>query len=1291
MAAELVGGAFLSATLKVLFDRMASQEVVKFIRGRKVPDTLLTKLKTWCLTLSKVLNDAEEKEITDTIVKEWLDELKDAVYHAEDLLDEIATEALRRQVEADFGTSTSKVRNFISTSFDQFGRKLESKIQEVVDKLENLASQINAIGLREGVEGRSSHRVPTTSLVDPETIIYGRDADEKAIVKLLMSNDVASNNRSTGVIPIVGMGGVGKTTLARQIYNNQKIIEHFSLKAWVCVSEEFDVPKITKKILESVSPQKHDDTDFNKIQTELKNCLMGKKCLLILDDVWNENYEDWALLSIPFKYGESGSRIIVTTRNESVASIMSPIQKLYLNKLSEEDCWLLFANHAFENEKSNAYPELKRIGKEIVKKCGGLPLAAKALGCLLHSKLDEEEWNKILKSEIWSLPNDGGNILPALRISYYYLPSHLKQCFTYCSIFPKDYLFKKEELVQLWMGEGFLQQHNKNEEMEVIGAEYFLDLVSRSLLQRSNGSKLCFLMHDLVHDLAKSIFGKFCFRLEEDNTNKIIDRTRHFSYLRTRYDIPEKFTALCKAKNLRTLISLEMKEEDENKKYCLLTNKVPHDLLLKLRFLRVLSFSHYRNIELPESIGDFKHLRYLDVSFTEIKRLPESTCMLVNLQTLNLSGCKFLVKLPKNMRNLINLRHLYISGTSLKNMPIQMGRLQCLQTLTKFVVGKDIGFQIEELGKLSNLWGVIVISNLQNVINSTNALEAKLKDKEHIKKLKLEWDAANDIISQSERDVLNNLQPHTSLTKLVIKNYNGTSFPNWIGDSSFSNITVVHLNSCRNCSSLPSLGQLPSLQDLFVFGFDEVVTVDADFYGSGSYTITPFQSLKILRFAAMSKWEKWSPYHGEGEDEGGAFPSLQKLYLVECPKLSGSLPKHLPSLTFLQINNCEQLESSLPTAPSIRELQLRNCNDALLKELPPALHYLAVIGFKNLESLPLPEGVMDHNHCVETLFIYDFPVLKSLPRGGLSSPTTRKCLGIRNCREVEFPMYPCYSSLEQLDIEDSCNSQKSFPLDIFPKLRFLNIKRCSNMESLSVSEGHHLTDLLKLIICDCPNFVAFPSGGLSAPNLSELTVSNCSRLNSLPENMHTFLPSVQILKIKNCPQIESFPEGGLPSNLISLRIADCKKLICNRMEWGLQRLQSLKLLQFVNDDPDCWDVESFPEEYLLPTTVTNLIFGGFGNLRTLDNKGFQHLTSLQYLFIGFCPKFKHMPEEGLPVSVSHIQIVECPLLTKRLQRKKGKEWRNIAHTPFIEIIERNTSNEANQLSIDGGWRRTFLS
>ena len=164
---SLVGGAFLSATLQVLFDRMASQEVVDFIRGRKVPDTLLKKLETLCLALNAVLNDAEEKEITNPPVKKWLDELKDAVYHAEDLLDEIATEALQCQLEV-----RSKVRNFIPTSFNWSGKSLRSKIENVLVRLEDLAKQKDVIGLRERGGGKSSKKLPTTSLIE-ETKIYG--------------------------------------------------------------------------------------------------------------------------------------------------------------------------------------------------------------------------------------------------------------------------------------------------------------------------------------------------------------------------------------------------------------------------------------------------------------------------------------------------------------------------------------------------------------------------------------------------------------------------------------------------------------------------------------------------------------------------------------------------------------------------------------------------------------------------------------------------------------------------------------------------------------------------------------------------------------------------------------------------------------------------------------------------------------------------------------------------------------------------------------------------------------
>nr|POE57486.1 putative disease resistance rpp13-like protein 1 [Quercus suber] len=599
-----------------------------------------------------------------------------------------------------------------------------------------------------------------------------------------------------------------------------------------------------------------------------------------------------------------------------------------------------------------------------------------------------------------------------------------------------------------------------------------------------------------------------------------------------------------------------------------------------------------------------------------------------------------------DMQKLINLRHLNITGTSIQKMPIHMGRLQCLRTLTKFIVEKDMGFQIGELGKLSNLWGVIVISKLQNVINPTNALSAKLKAKRHLDELTLEWDADYNI-SLCERELLNNLQPHTNLIKLVINNYKGTSFPNWIGDHSFSNITVVHLNYCRNCPSLPSLGKLPSLQDLSIVGFDEVVKVGPEFYGSSSSNITPFRSLEILKFERMLKWEEWFPC------EGGVFPRLQEFYLWYCPKLIGSLPKHLPSLTKFHVHECSQLQTSLPTAPAMCELTLKNCNDVFLKKLPSTLQTLRMGGFNNLESLS--KGVIDCNLCPEMLIIFDCPVLKSLAHVVLSSPTTPKVLGIYKCRELQLPLYQCYSSLKRLFINDSCSSLISIPLDIFPKLDYLQIKSCCNMESLLVSEGHQPIDLVWLEIEDCLNLVAFPSGGLLAPNLTRLKVDNCPHLNSLPQNMHTLLPSLELLEIINCPQIESFPEGGLPSNLINISIGDCKKLISTRMEWGLQRLQCLKTLLFGNVNLDCWDVESFPEEDLLPTSLRILAIVGFRKLRSLDSKGLQHLTSLQQLFIVGCPELKHMPEDGLPCSISYLEIEDCPSLTKLFQRKKGKE------------------------------------
>ncbi|XP_062175104.1 putative disease resistance protein At3g14460 [Alnus glutinosa] len=1048
------------------------------------------------------------------------------------------------------------------------------------------------------------------------------------------------------------MGGIGKTTLAQLVYKDERVKKHFDLQAWVCVSDEFDVFRVTKTILEEVgSSTNADSKNLNRLQITLQEKLMGKKLLLVLDDVWDENYVDWEVLSSPFKYGERGSTIIVTTRNDGVASVMRTVPTHHLNKLLEEDCWSLFAKHSCLDGNSNARSELDVIGRQIVKKCEGLPLALKTIGGLLRSKLDVDEWEKILKSELWDSPIDKTNILPSLRLSYKYLPSHLKRCFGYCSIFPKGYAFKKDLLVLLWMAEGFLQLPI-NRTMEEVGEDYFHDLVSRSLFQQSCDNKSAFVMHDLVNELANFVSGQFSFRLEGDSFDRIVNKTRHLSYFRTRFDNFKKFETLNKVKQLRTFLPFEFSIMDNN-----LTKKVPHDLLPKLRYLRVLSLSHYENVTyLPDSIGKIKQLRYLDLSFTAVKRLPDSICELINLQTLNLSCCNNLVRLPRDMRKLINLRHLDITRTDIMEMPIQLGRLKCLQTLTTFIISKTSGSCIGELGKLTNLRGKLAILNLQNVVSSSDALDAGLKDKKHIKELVLEWKASTKIL-ESQRTILDSVQPHSNLKSLTIKYYSGRSFPDWVGHDSFSNIVSLHLYDCKYCCSLPPLGQLPSLQDLSVIKFDEVVTVGLEFYGNGFFSIKPFGALKVLRFEQMLKWKEWFSF--DAESEGEAFPHLQELYIYDCPKLTKSLPIQLP-LAKLEIRECPLLMVSLSGAPAICQLNLTFCNEYLLKELPTGIRVLKVGGFEALDSLAMQ---MESSCSLQELEISNCSSLVSLSMVDL--PSTLKSLSIRNCQKLELPMHQIFSSLKKLHLENSYDSLRSFPLDLFPNLSDIHISRCGNLESLTISKQHELDlKILHMRIIDCPYFVSFPERGLRASKLTLLWVWNCGQLRSLPDKMHVLLPSLEELHIVHCTEVESFPEGGLPSNLKSISIIDCDNLVAGRMGWGLQKLPFLKKLFICGEKGE---VESFPEVGLLPTNLTVLQIMNFPNMKSLDKKGLQHLASLKELRIYNCHILKYMPEEGLPASVSVLLISNCPLVKKQCHRKKGKEWRKISHVHLIMI------------------------
>ncbi|KAM0009692.1 putative virus X resistance protein-like, coiled-coil [Helianthus debilis subsp. tardiflorus] len=1264
--------------LKVLVKKMTDEAFKRVARAHGIYNEL-KELKKTLSRIQDLLQDASQKEVTHKSVKEWLNALQHLAYDIDDVLNDVATEAMHRELTLqEPAASTSMVRKFIPSCCTNFSltHRLSPKLDSINRELENLEKRKTDLGLfKIDEKPRNTSRRSETSL--PERDVVGREVEKEQLLKKLLGDDGSSQDNFS-VLPIVGMGGVGKTTLARVLYNDTKVQDHFEPKAWVCVSDDFDIFKITDAILQDVTKEDQKFKDLNQLQKALTEQFKDKRFLLVVDDVWSEKYADWENLVRPFLSCAPGSRIIMTTRKNQLLKQIGLHNVDRLESLSNEDALRLFAIHALGVDNFDSHTTLKPQGEGIVKKCGCLPLALKAIGRLLRTKTDREDWDEVLNSEIWDVEignatengkdvENNDKIVPALRISYHELSADLKQLFAYCSLFPKDFLFDKEELVSLWMAEGFL---NPSKSPERLGREYFEILLSRSFFQHAPNDESLFIMHDLMNDLATFVAGEFFLRFDNHMKTKTeaLAKYRHMSFTREEYVGYQKFEAFKGAKSLRTFLAVSF-GVDKGWNCFSLSNKILVDLLPSLTLLRVLSLSRFQITEVPEFISSLKHLRYLNLSRTRIKVLPENIGNLYNLQTLIVFGCGSLTKLPESFLNLKRLRHLDIRHTPLEKLPLGIGELVSLQTLTNIIIEGDDGFAINELKGLTNLNGEVSIEGLHKVQSAKHAREANLSLKK-ITGLELQWVDVFDgsRMDTLEEEVLNELKPNSDTLKtLSVVSYGGTQISNWVGDRSFHELVNVSISGCRKCTSLPPFGLLPSLKRLQIEGMDEVKIIGLELTGNDA---NAFRSLEVLTFEDMCGWEGWSTIN---EGSAAVFMCLKELYVKNCPQLINVSLQALPSLKVLEIERCGDgvLRSLVQVASSVTELKIhfasgltyevwrgvigylkeveglsiRGCNEIKYlweseteaSKLLVRLKELRLWGCSGLVSLEEKEE--DGNFGSSTGLLS----LKSLDVGYCSSikrlccPNSIQSLEIHYCSGITDVFLPKEggNNIKSLRIVKCEKLEGKINNTSMPMLETLDIDKWENLRSISeLSNSTHLTSV---DIESCPHMVSLPELELS--NLTRLSISNCESLESLPE-----LSNLTSLLIVDCERLVSLPElknlallkdlkiircRGVdvsihcvhwPPKLCSLEIGGLKKPIT---EWGdLNFPASLVDLRLYGEP----NVRNYSQlSHLFPSSLTSLEIYYLGNLESVS-RGLQHLTSLQHLSIWNCPKVNDLPE-----------------------------------------------------------------
>ncbi|KAL3641540.1 hypothetical protein CASFOL_012355 [Castilleja foliolosa] len=1197
--------AAVGATIQFLLENLLtlSKEQIGLVRSFKND---LKKLQKTFSMVNDVLHDAEKRQVTDIAVKRWLWELEALAFDADNVFDELNYQLLSKKVGPTKNkTVKKKVQSFFSCSNNNpiaYRLKMGRRIKDINEKLEFINQKANEFCLQTRiastqapVSGSDASESTETDSITVVPIFLGRENDVSRIVEKLILDEEALS-----VLPIVGMGGLGKTTLAKKVFSDTKTISRFGDdRVWVHVSKKFDVRNILKSIITSLTKKKFKLETREDILKELQQHLGTKRYLLVLDDVWNEERGMWVdfVDSLTGISAATGNCIIVTSRSEVVVSIVKTLPVHNLKSLSEDDCWSIIKAKAF-NRIGDISLEFEMVGRNIARRCQGLPLAAKVVGDLLFEK-SKDEWLEIEKNWVLDSGENKNNISKILKLSYDNLSSpSLKKCFAYCSIFPKGYYIEKQKLIELWMAEGFLgTEHQRNNiNMETTGSKNFNLLLRNSLLQvaRSDdyGNVTHCNMHDLVHDVASSIMCE----------NGLL-QSQYIGY----------------ESSVDGLLSIP----EEQKRYVrtlFFSGNVVDIKFSDFESLRTLTLVSEDGIdELPTSIRELKHLRYLDITETRIKYLPESIGKLYHLQTLRAENY-LLEKLPDSLSCLISLRHLHIPGKTL--LPHEIGKLTSLRTLSYFHVDTEKGCGVSKLENLKDLKGRLEIRNLEKVCDRSEAMCANLLGKAGINELKLVWDKSREGDEKNDESVLEGLQPYSNLKMLEICGFKGKRLPLWKG---LNNVMEIRLTYCSECEELPMLGHLPNLKSFYLFGLDSVKSIRSSFYGNINNCR---RDTSFVVFPMLERLELWNMPNLKEWDDGVVFPRLKYLKIYKCVQLTKA-PSHFPCLEELEI---EHMKSSLA---------LENICGIKLTSLT----HLCINQIKGLECIP--DWLFSNNHNLRVLKIDYCPSLRKLPND-LHILNSLESLSITGCHGLKLIPYPIrsgegqqqqhhgFTSLRVLKIF-GCYGLTHLPIEMVcaSSLETLELKQLSSITNMGMVIGclHKMTRLRTLEVVEVPKFSVTLNGSLSlqhlqiGPFFSKTLIDSLSCLSSW--NNVSYNETVGAILLQ-CTSLRSLELRGMEH-------WDC-------LPDQLQHLTSLKVLRLYN-----FGIEALPE--------------WFGNLESLEE-----------LKLYDCEKLRHLPSQQAMQRLTNLHI-RCPLLLKENRSNNNNEapqivdseWPKISHIPRVQV------------------------